>query len=72
MVNDLFGEVSKIQDSSLTVEQRRMLLEGQAKSVLQLAETMEVLAKSGNKNAMNAAAQKIAASLEQLVGCFQC
>jgi len=32
MVNDLFGEIAKINDSNLTPEQRRQQLEGQATS----------------------------------------
>ena len=67
MINDLFGEVAKVTDTSLTMEQRRQNLETSARGILQLSETLEVLAKSGNKSAMNTAAQKIAASLEQLV-----
>jgi len=67
MVNDLFGEIAKINDSNLTPEQRKQQLEGQAKAVQLLAETIENLAKTGDRSAMNAASHKIAAAVEQLI-----
>lgn len=81
MINDLFGEVAKISDrywilanhystphSSLTPQQRLDQIAAQAKALQALAETVENLARSGDKAAMNGAAQKIAAAAEQLVG----
>jgi hypothetical protein len=54
-------------NSNLTPAQRREQVEAQAKALGQLAETIEQLAKAGEKTAMNSAAHKIAAAYEQLV-----
>jgi len=67
MCNDLFGEVSKVYDNNLTPEQRRNQIDTQAKNLGAMAETMEQLAKTADRTAMNAMAHKIAAATEQLI-----
>jgi talin len=48
MINDLFGEVAKINDNGLTPQQKRDQVEAQAKALQQLTEALENLAKSGD------------------------
>jgi hypothetical protein len=54
--------------SSIPPAQRREQLELQARALQALAETLETLAKTGDRTAMNALGQKIAIAVEQLIG----
>eukprot|EP01118_Nematostelium_gracile_P005184 TRINITY_DN1628_c0_g1_i11.p1 TRINITY_DN1628_c0_g1~~TRINITY_DN1628_c0_g1_i11.p1 ORF type:complete len:1470 (+),score=507.85 TRINITY_DN1628_c0_g1_i11:150-4559(+) len=67
MINDLFGEVGRIQDGSMTAQQRREAIEKQARDLAALAETIENFAKTADRSGLNAAAQKISVALEQLI-----
>jgi len=68
MMDDLFGEVQKQNDSNLTPAQRREQLEGQAKNLGSIAEALESVAKNGERTAVIAAAKKMAAAVEQMIG----
>ncbi len=67
-MNDLFGEITKVNDSNLTPLQRKQQLEQQAKSLANLAETLEQLAKTADRSGLNAIAHKVTVGVEQLIG----
>jgi len=68
MISDLFGEVAKMSDASMTPAQRRQAVEAQARALHQLGETLSNFALSGDRASIAASALKIASGVEQLIG----
>eukprot|EP01119_Soliformovum_irregulare_P005210 TRINITY_DN1675_c0_g1_i1.p1 TRINITY_DN1675_c0_g1~~TRINITY_DN1675_c0_g1_i1.p1 ORF type:complete len:1447 (-),score=577.25 TRINITY_DN1675_c0_g1_i1:61-4401(-) len=68
MISDLFGEVAKMSDGSMTPAQRRQAVEAQARALHQLGETLSNFALSGDRASIAASALKIASGVEQLIG----